>query len=493
MSESKFTFIQKQRFQLEFQFLGKRAQKILKFVNADSLELFSKRYKNNFRGYNELINYRNIGVTTIEELKMFFNKIFRIINSKTNADSDEFFFKNLNWFLRNIQSFTDIENDLLQYYFRVYEDAVASVNFNNAAGYNKFIAHRYGYSQERIRQIKEILLKKLEQCFVTVSKYCFHVHSYFNDDCFIVTKTLTESINKKEDTHFSASFVALALKNIAHQNDYVYVAVTGKYPLDKGFFISKNCPIDARKCIKYLNNIVPRKREDIVIDFDYLMQRFSAKTPEEKQYAKATITIFKKMLHLYADIAKEDKKNISITDNSVVIHRYGIYLIAERAYDILKKAGRPMFYTELYKLCKQNKIKIKSATSLRALISKNNKFVIKGNGYWGLAEWGGYKGSTGEIVYQYLKEKNQPVLFNKLVDIILKEVIIKPQSIPSILFYVTDNKKFVRTSDGYVHLTEWKDKTYKVNAKNNNPANSRSRRMSKFINITDAGKKYTKK
>src|SRR3989339_44262 len=75
----------------------------------------------------------------------------------------------------------------------------------------------------------------------------------------------------------------------------------------------------------------------------------------------------------------------------------------------------------------------------------NDEYVLVGRGIYALAEWGFKEGVVSSVIAEVLKKANRPLTRNEVVEGVLKQRIVKKNTIHLAL---TDKEKFLKTRDG---------------------------------------------
>lgn len=102
--------------------------------------------------------------------------------------------------------------------------------------------------------------------------------------------------------------------------------------------------------------------------------------------------------------------------------------IRDFAYLVLRKHGSPMHFTEVAKSIAQHfEKKAHIATTHNELI-KDRRFVLVGRGLYALAEWGYSTGVVRDVIAEILK-KNGPMAKEEIIEKVLRERYVKPNTI----------------------------------------------------------------
>jgi len=118
--------------------------------------------------------------------------------------------------------------------------------------------------------------------------------------------------------------------------------------------------------------------------------------------------------------------------------------IRDYAYLVIRKHGSPLHFREVTKEIKDlfGK-KAHEATTHNELI-KDDRFVLVGRGLYALKEWGYMTGVVREVIEKII-ERDGPLTRDEIVDKVLKERYVKPNTV---IVNLQNEDKFKKTSDG---------------------------------------------
>jgi len=121
--------------------------------------------------------------------------------------------------------------------------------------------------------------------------------------------------------------------------------------------------------------------------------------------------------------------------------------VRDRAYLIFKEEKKPLHFSEVTQLINNSEYKKISQPS--ALVQtvhneliKDSRFVLVGRGLYALREWGYVPGVVKDIVSMILKEEKRPLTKEEIIKKVLKQRVVKVNTILINLNY------FPRTPDG---------------------------------------------
>jgi hypothetical protein len=114
--------------------------------------------------------------------------------------------------------------------------------------------------------------------------------------------------------------------------------------------------------------------------------------------------------------------------------------VKDKAYLVLKEVGRPLHFSEIAKLIDNAKIH-----TVHNELIKSPKFVLIGRGIYALAEWGYERGQVKDIILKILKEEKRPLTKDEIIEKVLKQRVVKKSTI---LTTLSDKKYFFKDDEG---------------------------------------------
>ncbi len=117
----------------------------------------------------------------------------------------------------------------------------------------------------------------------------------------------------------------------------------------------------------------------------------------------------------------------------------------DRVFLVLQKAGKPMHFEDIAKeISRVFKKKAYPPTVHNELIL-NDEYVLVGRGIYALKEWGFQEGVVADVIVDLLKRAGHPMTRSAVVDGVLKQRIVKKNTIHLAL---TNKTLFTKTADG---------------------------------------------
>jgi len=119
----------------------------------------------------------------------------------------------------------------------------------------------------------------------------------------------------------------------------------------------------------------------------------------------------------------------------------------DKIYLILKKHGQPLHFTKIAELI--NKAHFDSRRAYPPTIHNelilNDRYVLVGRGIYALKEWGYRSGVVADVLVDILRRSGSPLTRDELVTAVLKQRLVKKNTIHLAL---TDKTKFTKHHDG---------------------------------------------
>lgn len=295
------------------------------------------------------------------------------------------------------------------------------------------IGQGYGLTRERVRQIIEEGFLKIRPKIKEHQK----ISQYFNG----TLKSFGDL--KKEDVFLNF------LGGQTLQNQVFFLLTLNKnferISEDKDFFAfwtKRKESIDlAKKVVDSTLNRLESEKKTFPLEKIYEVQKVDLERILGKKINK---NIFSSYLELSKKIQKNPENQFGLR-NWLEINPRGI---KDKAYLVLKKEGRPLHFSQVAvyidKLPFSPQRKAQLATVHNELI-RDQRFVLVGRGLYALREWGYEPGVVKDIIFKTLKEANRPLSKKEIIDRVLKQRVVKENTI---LLNLQDRNKFLRDSEG---------------------------------------------
>ncbi len=198
------------------------------------------------------------------------------------------------------------------------------------------------------------------------------------------------------------------------------------YPL---WTIDKNCLNLAQKTINTLFNKLKEIRK-----------------PLQFKELKAFQPIDEVVLASYLEISKKIQKNsenlFGLKDWPEINPRG----IKDKAYLIFKKIGKPLHFTEVTK-----QINGALTQTVHNELIRDARFVLVGRGIYALSEWGYTPGQVKDVISMVLKESKKPLTKEEILNQVLKQRIVKENTI---LLNLSNKNYFLKNNQGKYTVRE---------------------------------------
>lgn len=128
--------------------------------------------------------------------------------------------------------------------------------------------------------------------------------------------------------------------------------------------------------------------------------------------------------------------------------------IRDKSYIILKKAGKPLHFTEIFDKIIKTHFDNKHVTvqAVHNELIRYEQFVLVGRGLYALKEWGYRKGTVSEVIENLLRKKS-PMTKQEIIQAVLKERHVKKGTIS---LNLQKNPNFVRVGRAVYAIKESK-------------------------------------
>ena len=123
----------------------------------------------------------------------------------------------------------------------------------------------------------------------------------------------------------------------------------------------------------------------------------------------------------------------------------------DKIYMVLKKADKPLHFTEIAKAINEAKFdnRIAYPATIHNELILDNKFVLVGRGIYALKEWGYKPGVVTDVIESIVREKGRPMTKDEIIDEVLKNRMVKKSTV--VLALMNKNR-----------FTKNPDKTYSI-------------------------------
>ena len=464
----------------------------------------------------QYIKITNVGRKSAEELELFFNNVFTIVelieNEQDNLDIEfelfllhcenlfkdnpklikEWLYLNKKKFLlkkfpifsflslitqsKNI--FTEKQLHIFKYYTGYY---TAEKNLTLEE-----IGDNFNLTRERIRQLAkhqnlmEPFWKKIKPLLIPL-KDKIDLNDYEIDTTSNLVVINQKQMSIKDPTNFSPEFAYKLFSILLEENFSLVFESTGSKAGEK-YLVRRNIydQIDIPNFLRQLSEIVNSKNDDSI---NVNLKGFIISHLKEG----ASWSIVEEIIPVCENIVFGEFGLVTDIDGNITIETNIKRPVFGYIIDILRKAGRPLHIEEIHReLLFLNSTLSKSADSTRSHILRNSNFFI--NTAWstyGLKEWeenGSYiGGSIKDLAEVYLDKFDEPKHIYEIAQFVCKHRETNAWNIFSNLQNDPHNR-FLMAGNGFVGLTRKEYCEEKLRFKGLSPAAFRGFKEKYFKN-----------
>jgi len=122
--------------------------------------------------------------------------------------------------------------------------------------------------------------------------------------------------------------------------------------------------------------------------------------------------------------------------------------VGDKAFVVLKRGGKPMHFLKITDQINEAKFdqRIAHSQTVHNELIRDERFILVGRGMYALKEWGYQTGTVGDVLERIIQKNSQPLSKDDLIDEVLKERIVKRNTI---LLALQNRKRFVRDVQGF--------------------------------------------
>lgn len=127
--------------------------------------------------------------------------------------------------------------------------------------------------------------------------------------------------------------------------------------------------------------------------------------------------------------------------------------VGDKAYAVLRRHGSPTHFRDITNMINEAKFDHKKANpqTVHNELIKDSRFVLVGRGLYGLKEWGFMTGTVADVLEAILRKSEQPLTREELIDRVLKQRMVKKNTI---LLSLQNTQRFKKTDKNRYTLSE---------------------------------------
>ena len=280
------------------------------------------------------------------------------------------------------------------------------------------IGRDFGICRERVRQIERLGLNKVQEKVKKHNAVFISFSNYLNN--FGGLKRESVLLEELGGNHKNEVFFLLNLKDsferIKENPDFYSLWTVNK----KSFSQAKNT-------ISFIAQNLKSNKELLSL------KEIKKTTPEKEKVLVSYLETSKK-------IQKSDKGLYGLLGWPEINPRG----ITDKSYIALKEVGEPLHFSQVSKLIKGSNVQ-----TVHNELIKGDRFVLVGRGIYALSEWGYSSGQIKDVIVKTLENAGGPMDKNEILDQVLKQRIVKRNTI---LLGLGDKKCFTKDSDGKYNI-----------------------------------------
>lgn len=120
--------------------------------------------------------------------------------------------------------------------------------------------------------------------------------------------------------------------------------------------------------------------------------------------------------------------------------------VSDKIHYILKKHKKPLHFAEITDFINKKDAAsfFAHGATVRNILTAEDRYILVGRGIYALAEWGVEAGTVTDLIENILKKVSGPVSRDDIIDEVLKQRLVKRQTV---LVALNNQKKFVKVDD----------------------------------------------
>lgn len=364
-----------------------------------------------------------------------FSILDKIISSKEDHDKQEF--NPSECVMQLLKKINPKETDVVKRRFGLFDYPKETL---------EIIGKRYEVTRERIRQIESLAVKKIKESreFNNTIKAVEHVlMNLFNQTGGIMEENyLLQQLavsNQNENDEKATLFIVSELLN----NRFYKIVSSDKYK--KSWRLSFTSLDFIDQIIAELIAIIAEQKQPQSLE--KILTHFN----QTEFYKKNPTQLNEKVVESILEVSQKISRN--------PFNEYGLIewgsIIPKRMNDkialVLKKEGKPMHFTDIAQKITQIFKKRAYPPTVHNELILNNQYVLVGRGIYALKEWGYQEGVVADVLVNILKKSQKPMSRDELLAEVLKQRIVKKNTI---YLALTNKKRFKKLADSRFTLAE---------------------------------------
>ncbi|MFA6254585.1 MAG: sigma factor-like helix-turn-helix DNA-binding protein [Patescibacteria group bacterium] len=319
------------------------------------------------------------------------------------------------------------------------------------------IGKYYDITRERIRQIEMATVKKLKEIkdfrsqIETAEQHITRLLENYGG--IMEENSLLDEIGSSDQSEENRQAARFILDRLLNEK------IETIKP-DEHFLPGRKLPVISldisKQIIKELVEIIEQEKK--LLSTNELLERFRKREfykNNEQQITALKLGVNEEKLAQEIDKIIDSHLKISKRIDQNILGEWGLNTwntimpkrMGDKVYLILKKAGKPLHFTEITDLINQadfDKKKAYPATIHNELIL-DERYVLVGRGIYALKEWGYNSGTVMDVILEILAKADKPLTKEEIVKAVLDQRIVRKSTI---YLALTNKDKIQKLTDG---------------------------------------------
>lgn len=362
----------------------------------------------------------------------------KVITSKQQSDMMEFNPQEIVSLL--LKRLTNKEEDVLRRRFGLSDQPKETL---------EAIGKIYNVTRERIRQVENSAIKKIKKLkeFVEIRKNLENILSSIikqNGGIVDEDSLFAKLLSYSSDTSLNRHCIVFILAELL-PNRFQGIDASGKFK--KSWRLTESNLDFIEKAISELVAVV--KEFGSPLSLDELVEEFKKSEFYKNNSEKLPDQVISSYVEVSQQIGKNPFEEYGLKEWGAIHPKR----MNDKIYIVLKKESQPLHFNKITELINKvhfDRRKAYPPTVHNELIL-NDRYVLVGRGIYALKEWGYKPGVVADVLASILKKSGNPMTREELVASVLKQRVVKKNTIHLAL---TDKSKFRKLPDGRYALVD---------------------------------------
>lgn len=300
------------------------------------------------------------------------------------------------------------------------------------------LGETYNITRERVRQIESNALatfaESRSRALLEPSEKLIHSVLYENGEIMEEEKLIATLLDEERETPANKNILLFILEFIP---DFYYVPATHDM---RAAWALKGIGIDrARSAIEIVVEFLDQKKSPVQeSELERLMEE---NEKLQKIIPSKNLKVLLSYMSLSKKIARNPFRQWGLSSWEMIVPKG----VRDKAYLVMREHKKPLHFTKITELINKTAFdnRIAHPQTVHNELIKDKRFVLVGRGIYALKEWGYGEGTVADILVRILNEASGPVSRDELIDKVLKQRIVKRNTI---IIGLQDQKLFQRVA-----------------------------------------------